>query len=343
MKNGDLPFLASFRCNGVTGGAAMRGFPLELYGIRRMLRRMDEHSTDYRELPEQERAMTYGWLGERRVDQFVARSGIHSKRVIHGLTLRHPSFGTVQLDTVIVTNSKVLLLEVKNIHGTLELECAPARLKRTSPDGVIQYFGCPYAQLSNASTVLSRLLDSQHIPLPVEGALILSAKNAEPKFPIDHQAYFPNELPGLIHRVNSNPMLVNDNEAFSIADFLRRQHAPFNPYPLASSRMLPDLYRGSLCRFCDGSLRNGPTRKTECRKCGTSQWIPYAENLIDFFLIWGHSLTSRQCEAYLGVKNTKAKTLLRSGPFTRHHSSHRTTYTLDHSAVRINSEGQLIL
>lgn len=321
----------------------MRGFPLELYGIRRMLRRMDERSTDYRELAERERAMTYGWLGERRADQFVTRSGIHSKRVIHDLTLRHPSLGTVQLDTVIVTNSKVLLLEVKNIHGTLELECAPARLKRTSPDGVIQYFGCPYAQLSNATSILLRLLDSQQIPLPVEDVLILAAKNSDPKFTKDHLAYFPNELPGLIDRANKESELVNETDAIVIADFLRRQHSPFNPYPLASSRLLPDLYPGSLCRFCDGYLWNGSTRKMECRKCGTSQWIPYTENLIDFFLIWGHSLTSRQCEVYLGVKNTKAKTLLRSGPFIRHHSSHRTTYTLDYSAIRIDSEGQLLL
>jgi hypothetical protein len=342
LKSGGLRGTESLRCNGLTGGAAMRKFPLELYGIRRMLRRMEEHSADYRELGEQERAMTFGWLGERRVDQFVARSGILPERFITDLTLHQPAVGAVQLDTIIVTNSKILLLEVKNIHGTLELESAPARLKRTAPDGVIQYFGCPYTQLTNASAVLSRLLGSQRIPLPVEGALILASKNSEPKFPRDHQAYFPGELPGLIHRANNGSKLVNNDDAIAIADFLRRLHAPFNPFPLASSRDLAVLYHGSLCSFCDGHLRSGSNRKTDCRKCGASQWMPYTENLIDYFLIWGDTLTSPQCEAYLGVKGTKAKSLLRSGPFIRHRASHKTYYTLDYSAVRLDSNGKLI-
>lgn len=106
----------------------MRKFPLELYAIRRMPRRLDDRSVGYRDLGEEERAMTFGWLGERRVDQFVARSGIDTKRVITDLTLHHPALGAVQLDTVIVTNYKILLLEVKNIHGMLELESTPARM-----------------------------------------------------------------------------------------------------------------------------------------------------------------------------------------------------------------------
>ncbi|WP_197462201.1 nuclease-related domain-containing protein [Bhargavaea cecembensis] len=304
---------------------------------------MDERSADYLEIGEQERAMTFGWLGERRVDQFVARSGIHPERIITNLTLHQPTVGAVQLDTIIVTNSRVLLLEVKNIHGTLELESAPARLKRTAADGVIQYFGCPYTQLTNATAVLSRRLDSHRISLPVEGALILAAKNSEPKFPKGHQAYFPSELPGLIHRANNESKLVNNEDAIAIAAYLRRLHSPFNPFPLASSRELTGLYHGSLCSLCDGHLRIGSTRKTDCRKCGASQWMPYTENLIDYFLIWGDTLTSRQCEAYLGVKGTKAKSLLRSGPFIRHLSSHRTYYTLDYSAVRLNSNGKLML
>lgn len=265
--------------------------------------------------------------------------------VLHDLTINILGTDRVQIDTVILTKSVAYILEIKNIYGKLELMNQPARLKRTTGDGKVRIFDSPIIQLEHAIDALTYWLFMHDIQMPVKGAVFLASRNVEPLFPGGLPIHLVTELPSVLRKELSMPSTISAQTVEWIASALRRQEDTFHPYPVAEyfDIIHANIYTNSLCSDCFGLLLTETNRTGTCLKCGKRQWIPFIENLVDYFLIFGQSINNVECQEYLEVSRSKSTDLLSHPYFISFGRSNAVRYKLNFSMLRFNVDGKLLL
>lgn len=247
--------------------------------------------------------------------------------IFHNVIL--PTIFPMQIDILVVTASGIIILEIKNIRGTVHFKEDPRQLIRTSDTGQVQAFTHPEIQLEQYIQAMQHFLSEHNLVIPIYGAIVFPFNNVEIHregrgLPI----LMGRELPMFVHKViaKNRGMATND-----ITNIILSQLQHRKPFPLCRYYQLEvsALQKGVYCENCHHFGMEKMKRTWLCRRCQHQCMDAHVQALRDYYMLVGDTITNRECRAFLKIDSEDVtKRLLQKSLQTWRNTGKYTKYNL---------------
>lgn len=281
---------------------------MQLTYYKCLLRRLPTSHLLYTNCLEELKRIEAGLSGEERVlRELLDLSGNYIW--LSNYQCYSPQKTTHQIDFIILCPHFTVVLEVKNISGTVSYQTVGKEFIRTRPDGQTEIFRNPFDQAFRHQQLLEQLFDMWKIELPITHAVIMTNSNTHicPSFgnlPIFHVTHLRKYLSDLkkhypIHRLNLN-LLKRKLEDYACILPPRQKVSPSEISP------------GILCSSClnEMTYNNGVSI---CKSCGKQSRSALLETLRDYYFLVDRTISNRELREFakLNSRHQAAKILSR--------------------------------
>lgn len=232
-----------------------RAVPLELELLRSINGRMQVS----KKVENQIYSLEKGYTGEVMFDQHFGNLSFNCL-IINDLLLE-TSNTLYQIDSLLISQHKIHIFEVKNFEGDYLLE--GDRLHTLSGMEIKN----PLIQLSRSVSLFRQLLQHQRMNFTVEGHLVFINPDfylyhASPDLPI----IFPTQLDRFIKQLNNQPSKVVEKH-HEFGKKLLALHIPFSPYSLLPEYSYDRMKKGILCPNCRAFMKCQGQHILICEEC----------------------------------------------------------------------------
>ncbi|WP_087974286.1 nuclease-related domain-containing protein [Oceanobacillus rekensis] len=177
---------------------------------------------------------------------------------------------TFQIDSLIITQGKVFIYEVKNFEGDYYYESD--KLYKKPQLEVMN----PLFQLNRTESLLRQLLLSLGYKPQIDAFIIF----INPKFtlyqaPLDKTIILPTQLNQYMETLNKTPSKITEKHK-KIADQLLALNNPDSPYKQIPSYDYDQLRKGITCLKCYSYSVTIEKRKCVCHDCGNKEPVTVA-------------------------------------------------------------------
>lgn len=241
--------------------------PPEIFQLESLLQRSPSTHPQAPHWTEKLRRITAGYNGEQRVDSLWHEIPIpYPHFFIHDLYLQKLN-SSHQIDTLLVTNRFILVLEIKNISGLLYFNPHLRQFFRTNKDGSIDGMSNPDDQVRRHEKWLEHFLFQQNIKLPVIGAIVFTYPSSVIQSTAgDRIIIQASGLPFMMEQLHAKypKDALTEKKTKQLANQLAELHS-IKPLKRLSSSS--DLIKGVLCPNCPGHKLAYGRKKWRCEKC----------------------------------------------------------------------------
>lgn len=311
-----------------------RSIPLEILALEALLRRIQPDHPKIPLLQTELAKRKKGYRGELSINYYLDLIDTPQFLILHDIRLRDGKT-FFQIDTLILTPHFFLLLEVKNIAGTLYFEEESQQMIRTlnnEEEGMAN----PILQARRHSRQLRGWLTQRKLPiLPLEYLVIISdpktiIKSSRPSIftKIIHNAYLPFIFEKIEKRYTKE--IVSMKELRKIAGSIEKHHTPKQPKLLTQFSLLEtEIRKGVHCPKCN----NFPIERKKgywyCESCCSKSQDAYLESLQDYALLINPTVTNEELRDFLQLPSRKvAYRMLTSMNLTHTGQNKGRSYTL---------------
>lgn len=237
---------------------------------------------------------------------------------------------TFEIDTLIISERYVLIVEVKNLKDTVRFVKNPPHLKQTLKNGDEAVLNCPVYQTETNKLNLNEWFRQHGISLKTQGLIVLANQNtivedAPDDFPIIYKKQIPYYLQNLL----PDNVIFSGAELENISRQIQHEQQRFNPFPLCSYFNIDasDLRKGLLCHHCNGILIKKNRETWYCEFCSKDVLDPFNDGIKDWLLLVKSSITNKECRDFLSLKNSNAaRYALSKSPLVKKGKSTATFY-----------------
>lgn len=288
----------------------VRKIPIYMNRLETLINRLDDDP--FKQNLERELAkMAAGFRGEESLNYFLDMLP-HKKdcHILHDLRILHEST-YFQIDTLLINPAYCLIIEVKNISGTLFFDHIFQQLLRTT-NGVEESFQDPISQVGRQKLQLENwLIKHKFPPVPVETLIvmthsqsILKTNDITKRIPnkVIHSTQLLNRIQQL-NRKYKNTLVSKDMN--KITKRLIKEHTPreidiFERFQINKER----ITKGIQCSKClaFGMIKGHGTWK--CPKCDFTSKDAHINALKDYCLLFNSSITNKQVRDFLKLSST---------------------------------------
>lgn len=210
-----------------------------------------------------------GLEGELKFDQLT--ENLHSECIIiNGLLLKVDN-NFFQIDTLIIFQKAIYLIDVKNYEGDYQFDAK--HLQHIKSEKIIKD---PFIQLQRCETLLHQLLQQLGFHYQVESYLVY----INPEFtlyqaPQNPSVIFPTQIKSFFKKLNTVPSkLTNGHE--NLADLLISMDLGDYPFPQLPVYKYEQLDKRIICPCCWGVMFAENDMKLKCDKCGFEENVDKA-------------------------------------------------------------------
>ena len=247
-----------------------------------------------------------GNSGEAYVDNFLKQVTFPKNySILKDLHISLKDDHYLQIDSLILTQKYIAILEIKNIKGTLYFQKNPEQLLRVI-DGETTSFKCPEQQIKRHAKSLGILLEQQGISLPIKPFIVFAySKTIVAQAPREIKAVMGCDIAMHIEELHALPDKISSAKLRALVKFLQEHNTPFIPRPLSTMYGLDiaSVRKGLLCPKC---LRIVDVIGGGCPVCGTKKKLMLQQGLEDWFYLCKDTITNRECMEFLGLKDKHA-------------------------------------
>lgn len=208
----------------------------------------------------------------------------------------------IQLDTIILTKKYLLIIEVKNIIGSLTFQTHKGQVIRTL-DGVKTPFECPITQINRHIHSLEQL----HLALPIFKAIVFSSNRVIlENIPLGEPIFFRKNLPPFIHNLNKKEDRISTSEFNNLIRKIQSMQHAMQRKPLCERwNIHPDtLIKGFLCKVCRKPLCKVSNKTWKCQQCEGIDRNPIVHNIDDYFLLIKDSISTAECMDFFRLSSS---------------------------------------
>lgn len=310
-----------------------RNQPALLRGIPRLIARIPPDHRKVNYLREQLYRIGAGYSGECNVDSYIERSRFpKSTKIFTDVHLRISPKFTFQIDTLIITERYVLIVEVKNIKGTIRFVQNPPHLEQVLETGHEAVIDCPVYQIESNKLNLDEWFFQRGINLKTIGLVVLANPNTKVKdVPQDFPIIYKKQIPFYLQSLRRSEPVLSPAQINEISRKIAIEQQEFNPFPLCSYFNIDhqDLRTGFVCHYCNQLLQRKSSRTWCCQSCEKDVKNPYESGISDWFMLVKNSLTNEECRKFLDLKDSNAaRYVLSTSLLVKKGKSTRTFYIL---------------
>ncbi len=292
--------------------------PLHLHKLSSLLDRLPSHHLRIEEVKEQLSMYQAGIAGEKSLG--FPLSFLDDKRfsIYHDLRL-FDGFHYFQLDTIIVTQHYLLILEVKNISGTLMFDPTFNQLIRIS-DTKEEAFPNPLTQVERQRSQLRTLLQKINIPeVPIETLIVVANRRAVLKATEEAQFISSKVIRGeflptkvkLLDQQYGDEQLLTVKEVRKLGRILVKLHEPLDRDVLKRFSISTDeLIVGVACPTCARLAMQRLHGRWFCETCGAYSRNAHLKALQEYALLVSREITNQEARRFLRMDSGDAATRL---------------------------------
>lgn len=246
-----------------------------------------------------------GISGEKRVEQHIYDCMRGADYVLcSNLQFANEVEHSHQIDFLILTPRYILLLEVKNISGTLYYDSSLRQFSRLKYDNTFETFPTnPFDQINRHHEFLYYFLRRADVHLPIVQLVVNANQNATldsslrgmPIINLSSLAYKLKEFN------SKHPVVTTLRDLSRLKLFLES-----NTVIHESNRYVPNdsLQKGVLCPQCQfKSLMHFESRTWRCISCGKNNRKALKFAIRDYRILIGKTITSEQFRDWTGIQH----------------------------------------
>lgn len=298
-------------------------------GLQALVTRLQPTHPQYQSLQQELKNKEAGDFGEQYVMKELQQIALlNDCYIFHNVII--PSVFHMQIDILLIVPNAIILLEIKNIRGTVHFKSDPRQLIRTSEFGEVHVFTHPEIQLEQYIQGMKHFLDTQHITIPIYGAVVFPFNNVnihreDGRLPI----LMAKELPIFLHQhLEKNKETATMTEIKNLILSHLRDRTPF---PLCQYYQIDAsaLRRGVYCENCGAfgmkKLKIGWHWHICQHRCRDA----HIQALKDYYMLVGETVTNRECRDFLMIESEHiAKRILQKLQLPRSGSNKYSSYKL---------------
>ncbi|MGG3623493.1 nuclease-related domain-containing protein [Bacillus gobiensis] len=249
-----------------------------------------------------------GYYGEQSLDYHLRFLPDKKYFILQDLRLAN-KYGFFQIDTLILSQSFLVILEIKNIKGTIYFDDNFNQLIRSS-DGKEEGFSDPLLQIRRQQSELMHWLsnDFKNFPeIPIETFVVISnpstiikstTNNTFLKETVMHGTLLPQKITDLGKK--HPPKIIPMKQLKELAHKLKKMHVESNPDLLKRFDIKKsELVKGVYCPKCHSLPMLRKNKAWLCKSCSYSLRDAHIESLKDYALLIGPTITNRQLRDFL--------------------------------------------
>lgn len=292
------------------------------------MRRAEEEKMDIRFYLESLGRLQSGQYGENRLDREWEQLDFPSPHfLLHNFEFKDEHHSPHQIDTIFLCQHFLLLIEIKNISGSVQYTEEHYQFTRIKEDGTVETLTDPFAQISRHARSLKHLMHKHHVNLPIESAIVITMPSTRissvpTKIPIFHQAGIQMFMDSLMKKYGQE--LLPYHELERISQTLLAMHSPREWHPKLDLSL---LRRGVLCQACSFKspmqYRNGQWHCTTCQsKSKTAGQLAFH----DYRVLYGNKITNREFRSFFLIDNPRIAQYILNTSNLQKVGSNRGTY-----------------
>ncbi|WP_161524824.1 nuclease-related domain-containing protein [Alteribacter lacisalsi] len=310
--------------------------PLRLRKLEALARRIPYNRPKRQEILQKLYRIEAGYSGEKSLHYYLTQKAGRQYRIFHSIKL-HTLNHDFRMDFLLVHRTHLMILEIKNISGTLRFEPDRHQVIWTKPDNTIKVLPDFYLQAVIQMEHLTNWIEEAGLPqIPVKPLVVISNPNCRLDIPPQYNNH--PSIKNMVRSANlpsrlSYELSRHSKSVFSISaleSLILQQHKQDDQCILNETGVHPsELITGVLCSVCVNKTMIKQRYHWLCKHCGKTTRNPHLETLIDFSLLIKPLITNNEFRWFAEVGSAStAKYLLKelNLPITGHNRGR--TYSL---------------
>lgn len=252
-----------------------------------------------------------GYRGECSVDYYLNFLPEKEYYILHGLRLPYKDL-YFQMDTLLISPKRIIILEVKNIAGTVIFGDPFNQLIRIK-DGVEEGFDNPITQVRRQRFQLIKWLSKNKFCLPPihyfvvfsnTSTIIKTSTNDQTLFKtVCHANQILSKIESLEKATKVQPVL--DNRTIKrMGKQLQKEHTPHIPDLLKMYEIpISDITKGVKCPYCSSLPMERKRGNWFCSSCLKTSKTAHLHALYEYFLLYGPTITNSKAREFLQISS----------------------------------------
>ncbi|MBD1380452.1 nuclease-related domain-containing protein [Metabacillus arenae] len=313
-----------------------RKIPLSILKLQALLRRLPSYHPKIPMIKEELNKRAAGYKGESSLDYHLGFLEPKRYFIFHDLRLEDQS-RFFQIDTLLLSQKFALIIEVKNISGTIFFDPLFNQLIRTK-EGKETAFPDPVIQIQRQESQFKNWLLKNGLPdVPLYSLVVISnpqtairtaPENRSLRNKVIHCEILPTKISQIETSIKNQSL--SEKELKKTIRLIKKQHTKADYSILERFNLTAaEILKGAICKKCDHKpllRRHGTWICTQCQnKCKDA----HIQALNDYSLLIGPTITNRQLRGFLKITSPAAATrLLQSMNLTSTGTNRGRVYTL---------------
>ncbi|WP_177184848.1 nuclease-related domain-containing protein [Sporolactobacillus nakayamae] len=247
-----------------------------------------------------------GWKGEQNLAYYLKCISDPTIRIFYDLHLKE-----CQIDVLLLTPTFLSILEVKNYSGVLSFYNDLGQVVRTM-GGRREGFANPILQANRHRMYVQQWLTERHFPdilietdvVIAHPSTIVDSSDKTVKEHVFHAEKAPIKLQRMINNYQGSPNYSRFLPQIEKA-LLNDHHDPFPDVLQKFGVSSTDLQRGVLCEACHHFSMQRISANWQCARCGHRSKNAHRSMILHYFLLFGPTMTNKQCRDFLKIDNAK--------------------------------------
>lgn len=281
--------------------------PRKIAGYEALLKRISPAHPKRHAIKSSLNSAKAGFGGEERLDEAMEHfDPPYAHRIIQDFSLPAPF--KIQVDTVIITQSRIYLLEVKNIAGKLQFRQNPSALHSVLADGKIKSYKSPIVQMNETTVRMRMFLKTLGYSVPVTSIIVIAhpsqiVENA----PHTSRILSAGEVNFYLSEIVERPIL-SIEQLYHLGQAFLNAHQDYQPFPLAPKFQIeiPEIEKGVFCPRCFLGKMTRTKVAWECEMCRLISRNAHSGALNDWFMLIKPTITTAECCEFIGLQSLDA-------------------------------------
>ncbi len=280
--------------------------------LEALLRRIELDHPARMEIERSLRSIKSGDWGERSLDYYTSFLNMEDYVICQGLRLLSSNNYHFQIDTLLLHSNFILILEVKNMAGTLKFDTKYNQLIQ-EVGGREEVYKDPIQQVNHQHYQFLKWLENFQFPvnIPIQSYVIVANDRAK-IVPLNNEESLSKKvirttkLLDCIHNLQSTHQkeILSTKQLKKITKLFIKHHKPANPDLLKKYNIkTQDLLTGVHCPQCASLPMKRVHGKWVCLTCKFSSKSAHLKALQDYFLLINSTITNHQVREYLHINS----------------------------------------
>lgn len=318
-----------------------RTLPKKLVGQQALLLRLNPTHEKFQRIKTDFLNAKAGFGGEREFDYKLREfQPAYPHAILHDICLQQD--GTYfQMDSLLITPGFIVIFEIKNVAGKLNITTRPTQFIKELPSGERSVLQSPIAELERKRFYLNNWLKQRNVEIPIVEFVVFAYQNElSIESPTTVPVAFSYEVPNYLRAMKVEREIIGAHQIKRIANKMVAAHQDYVPFPLCRQYKIDsgDIQRGIVCEQCQQLTMNWNQHKAwKCSACGHRSKVAHRQALSEWYCLIGDTVTNQQFRRFtrLRCRHTAKSCLNHPAVQKSGRRGRGAIYTLDFNIIQI--------